>query len=52
MLLCDEKGKLLFSEAEIAKLGEKSAAALHRIWEQGLALMRITTEEIRELEKN
>jgi hypothetical protein len=52
MLLCDEAGKLLFSQAEIEKLGEKSAAALNRIWKRGLELMTISDEEVAELEKN
>jgi hypothetical protein len=52
MLLCDEHGKLLFSQAEVQALGEKSASALHRIWEKGLELMRVTEEEVKELEKN
>ncbi len=52
MLLCDESGKLIFSQAEVTALGEKSAAALQRIWERGIALMRITEEEVKELEGN
>jgi hypothetical protein len=52
MVLCDEGGKLLFTPAEIAALGEKSAAALHRIWTRGLELMLITEDEVKELEGN
>lgn len=52
MLLCDESGKLLFTDRDVEKLGERSAAALHRIWERGLELMRITEEDVEELEKN
>ena len=52
MLLCDESGKLLFTERDVEKLGERSAAALHRIWERGLELMRITEADVEELEKN
>ena len=52
MLLCDESGKLLFTPAEAEKLGEKSAAALHRIWTKALELMSISDKEVAELEKN
>lgn len=52
MFLCDENGKLLFTQAEMHKLGEKSAAALHRIWKKGLELMNVSEQEVKELEKN
>jgi hypothetical protein len=52
LVLCDEEGKLLFTEREIEQLGHKSAAALHRIWQEALKLFRITEEEVAELEKN
>jgi hypothetical protein len=52
MLLCDADNRLLFTQAQVEKLGEKSAAALNRIWEKGLEMMRITKEEIYEIEKN
>jgi hypothetical protein len=52
MLLCDESGKLLFTPGEVQALGEKSAAALHRIWKRGLELMQVTEDEVKELEGN
>lgn len=52
MMLCDADGKLLFSDREAEKLGERSATALHRIWERCLELMRISEQEVAELEKN
>lgn len=52
MLLCDQAGKLLFTEKDIDSLGERSAAALHRIWEVALDLMKVTEKEVAELEKN
>lgn len=52
ILICDEGGKLLFTEKEVHALGEKSAPALHRIWEKGLELMRISEADVAELEKN
>lgn len=52
VLLCDEAGKRLFTEKQLAELGEKSAAALHEIWQAGVKLLSVTDEEIEELEKN
>lgn len=53
VLLCDESGKRIFTSAEdVRRLGERSAAAIHRIWEKGLELMAITDVEVTQLEKN
>jgi hypothetical protein len=53
LLLCDADGKRLFpAEGDVAKLGRKSAAALHEIWLAGQRLLTITDAEIDELEKN
>lgn len=52
MLLSDPDGKPLFREADIQKLGERSAVALQRIWDRGISMMRVTEDEIKELEKN
>lgn len=53
VLLCDEKGQRLFKSADdVRQLGERSAAAIHRIWERGLQLMAISDVEVTELEKN
>jgi hypothetical protein len=53
LLLCDKDGGLLFRSAdEVERLGEKSAAALHRIWERGVRMLTITESEVEELEKN
>jgi len=52
MLISDADGKPLFSVSDIEKLGTKSAAALQRIWNRGIKMMQITTDEIKELEKN
>ena len=51
MLICDASGNLLFTPADIEKLGAKSAAAVHRIWQVGIKLMNVSEEEVRELEK-
>jgi hypothetical protein len=52
LLVCDEDGKRLFSDADIPRLGKKSAAALHEIWQVGTKLLSVTDTEIEELEKN
>ena len=52
LLICDEAGARLFGDHDVAKLGKKSAAALHEIWQAGTKLMSITDHEIEELEKN
>lgn len=52
MLICDEQNNLLFTAQQIEALGKKSAAAVNRIWEKGLEMMRITKDELYEIEKN
>jgi len=52
LLLCDETGKKLFTDADIPRLGKKSAAALHEIWQAGTKLLSVTDSEVEELEKN
>ena len=52
LVLCDEKGVRLFSDAEVGALGEKSAAALTRVWDAGTRLNGIGEETVQELEKN
>lgn len=52
VLLCDEAGKRIFTDRQLGELGEKSAAALHEIWQAGVKLLSVTDEEIEELEKN
>ena len=53
LLLCDAEGRRLFTtDADVAKLGKKSAKALHEIWEAGQQLLSITDAEVEELEKN
>jgi len=47
--ICDEAGKLLFSEADVKKLGEKSAAALSRIFMIAQRLSGITETDVKEL---
>jgi hypothetical protein len=48
----DENGKLVFSDADIPRLSEKSAAALQRIFNVAMRLSGISEEDIEELVKN
>lgn len=50
--LVDEKGNLLFTEQEVVKLGNKSSAALDRIFDVAQKMNRIGDREIEELSKN
>lgn len=50
--MVDEAGKRLFSDAEMAELTKKSAAALQRVFEVAQRLAGITDEDTEELEKN
>jgi hypothetical protein len=50
--LVDDSGKLMFSEADINKLGQKSGAALDRIFAVAQKLNRITDQEVEQLAKN
>lgn len=48
----DENGKRVFSDADIPRLSEKSAAALQRIFNVAMRLSGISEEDIEELIKN
>jgi hypothetical protein len=52
LCMVDEQGARLFSDAEIAVLGQKSAAALDRVYEVAARLSRITKEDVESLAKN
>ena len=47
--ICDEDGKLLFSDKDIKALAEKSAAALQRIFDVAKRLSKISDEDVKEL---
>lgn len=50
---CDEEGAALFDHADdIAALGDKSGAALDRVFEAATKLNKFTGKDIDELEKN
>lgn len=50
--IIDENGELLFTEADIAKLGKKSCAALDRIFEAAQELNKFSDKDIEDLAKN
>lgn len=50
--IVDEQGIRLFSDADIAALGQKSAHALQRVFEAAQRLSGLTKEDVEELEKN
>lgn len=52
MSVVDEEGNRLFSDADVEKLGQKSAAALNRIFEVAQRLSGLTSEDVEELTKN
>jgi hypothetical protein len=47
--IVDEKGSLLFGEKDIRTLGQKSAAALERVYSVAMRLSRLTPEDVEEL---
>lgn len=48
----DEQGNRLFSDADVALLGKKSAAALDRVFAVAQRLSGVTEDDVEELEKN
>ena len=51
MTICDENGELLFTDADLKALGDKSGVALDRVFEAAQEINRITDEEVEQLEK-
>lgn len=49
---CDEQGKRLFTDADVAKLSDKSAAAMSRVFDVALRLSGFTDADVEELQKN
>ena len=41
LVLCDESGKRIFTDSEAGALGQKSGAALSKIWEAGRKLNKM-----------
>lgn len=52
LCLVDEQGNRLFTGKDVAELGKKSAAALHRVFKAAQDLNALTDEAVEELEKN
>lgn len=52
LAICDEEGKRLFDDKDIALLQQKNAAAIARIAEAAQRLSGFTRQEMEELEKN
>jgi hypothetical protein len=52
LCICNEKGKLLFTEKDIVKLGEKSAEPVKRIFEVARKLNGIGDGAVEDIEKN
>ena len=51
-VLCDEKGNLLFTDAEINLLASKSARVITRIWDAAMKHNALTDDDVEELAKN
>lgn len=47
--VCDEDGKLLFSQKDVAEVGKKSAAALQRVYDVATKMSAISKEDVEEL---
>jgi hypothetical protein len=52
LCLVDEKGNRMFSDKEVAALGQKSASAMQRLLTVAQELNAITDGDVEELEKN
>lgn len=52
LAVVDDKGERLFSDADVAALGKKSAAALDRVFTVAQRLNGITAEDVDDLTKN
>jgi len=50
--VCDEDGERLFGAGDVRALGNKSAAALERVFKVAQRLSGISDEDVEELEKN
>lgn len=50
--ICDEQGKLLFRDDQAEALGEKSAAAINRVFVVATELNHFSDAEVEAIEKN
>lgn len=52
LTVCDSKGVRLFADSEMLKLGEKSGAALDRVFEAAQKVNKMSDEDVEDLAKN
>lgn len=52
LAICDEQGKRLFSEVDVAALARKSSAALNRVVGEAMALNGMTEDAVEDAEGN
>lgn len=52
LCMVDEHGHRLFAEADVARLGEKSAAALKRVFDAAQRLSGLSVADVEEMTKN
>lgn len=52
MCAVDEQGQLLFTRADVMKLGQKSAAALERVFDAAATMNGMSDEDVNELAGN
>ena len=52
LCMCDNKGKLLFSPQDADALGSKNAGAINRLFNVACRLNGLSSDEVKELEKN
>lgn len=50
--IVEDDGRLMFGEADIPALSDKSGKALDRIWDAAQALNKLTAAELKDVEKN
>ena len=51
-VICDDKGKRLFTDADIVQLGKKSAKALNRVFEKAQEMNGLGPDDVEDLAKN
>ena len=52
LAMCNESGERIFTDVDVNELGNKSGAALDRVFDAAMRLNRMRKEEIEELAKN
>jgi len=52
LAIVDEEGKQIFSDTDVKALGQKSAAAINRVFEVAQRLSGLSAQDVEELTKN